>query len=178
MKTSKLAAALILTLTASAASAAQYRPAPKPAQFFDNARVISSIPVYEEINTPRQECWVEQVGYEYETRDRKYGGTVLGTLLGGAIGHQFGKGHGRDAATAVGAVVGAVAGSNADQRGSRSYRRPVEEERCRTVDDWSRRITGYDVVYRYQGEEYATFLTYDPGPSLRLKVNFSIADRR
>jgi uncharacterized protein YcfJ len=178
MKTSTLTAALILTLSAAAASAGHYRPSPKPAQFFDQARVVSSIPVYEEVNAPRQECWVEQTGYEYETRDRKYGGTVLGTLLGGAIGHQIGKGHGRDAATAVGAVIGAVAGSNADNRDSRTYRRPVEEERCRTVDNWTRRITGYDVVYRYQGNEYSTFLNYDPGSTLRLQVSFSIADRR
>jgi len=32
------------------------------ADFVDNARVISSTPIYERVNEPRRECWTETVG--------------------------------------------------------------------------------------------------------------------
>lgn len=178
MKAVKLISALTLALATTAAWAGgPYRPAPQPVVFSDTARVLSSAPVYDEINEPRRECWTERTGYSREPRDRSYGGAVLGAIVGGVVGHQFGKGSGKDAATAAGAAIGAVAGDNIDNddRGARG--RPVEQERCRTVDNWSRRIVGYDVVYRYHGNEYNAFLPYEPGPTLRLRVHFSVDER-
>lgn len=172
-----LGATIGLSIFATAASAGAYRPAPQPVQFSDTARVLSSTPVYDEFNEPRRECWTERTGYTREHRDRSYGGAVLGGIVGGVIGHQFGKGSGKDAATAAGAVVGAITGDNIDNAGRSGYSRPVVEERCRTVDNWSRRVVGYDVVYRYRGNEYTTFLPYEPGPTLRVNVNVSVAER-
>lgn len=177
MKTTRLFTAIALTLATAGALAGPYRPAPQPIQFTDTARVISSTPVYDEFNEPRRECWSERNGYAYESRDRSYGGAIMGAIVGGVIGHQFGRGGGKDAATAAGAAIGAVTGDNIDNDDRVVRRRPVFEERCRTVDNWSRRITGYDVVYRYQGNEYTTFLPRDPGPTLRLRVNVSVAER-
>lgn len=175
MKTLQLISALSLALatTTALASPPQYAQA----RFSDTARVISSTPVYEEYNEPRRECWTERAGYRYEKDDRSYGGAILGAIVGGVVGNQFGKGGGKSAATAAGAAIGAVTGDNIDNDDRYVRRRPVTEERCRMVDNWSRRITGYDVVYRYHGERYTAFLPYDPGPTLKLRVALDIDER-
>jgi uncharacterized protein YcfJ len=182
-----IAPALLLALLNSAPSLAGGYP-PSGA-FQDNAKVVASTPVYESINEPRRECWEEEVRYEprYERpnrRDSNAGSAIFGGLVGGVLGNSIGKGDGRKAATAIGAVLGAVAGDNyADsRRGDARYYQSSEprvrvEQRCREIDNWSRRLTGYDVTYRYQGQEYTTFMTRDPGNSVRVNVNVSLADQ-
>lgn len=148
-------------------------------QFFDRGRVVSSTPVYEETNLPRRECWTERVGgYRESAGDRSYGGAILGGLVGGILGNQVGKGSGRKAAAVVGATTGAIVGDRIDNDGDRDAERydTREVERCREVDNWSRKVSGYNVVYRYQGHEYATFLPYDPGSEIKLRVNVSVAE--
>ncbi|MGQ9686780.1 MAG: glycine zipper 2TM domain-containing protein [Thiobacillaceae bacterium] len=179
--TRKLAlAALVAALAASGASWAkppfkrEYQDA-----FHDTAWVVARTPVYEEVNTPRRECWTEQVGYEYSSPSRSYGGAIIGAIAGGILGNQVGKGTGKTVATAVGAATGAIVGDNIDNDGHRSQPvagRPIMEERCRMVDQWERRLTGYNVVYRYQGREYTAFLPYDPGSSVRVRVQVSLAE--
>lgn len=179
MRNTKLitAATLMLAVTGAAWAGPKHRDA-QPYEYFDQARVVSSTPIYEEFNEPRRECWTEQVSYE-APRDRSYGGAIVGGIVGGILGNQVGKGTGKTVATAVGAATGAMVGDNVDNRG-----RPIgkqiqteDVERCRTVDNWSRRVAGYDVVYRFQGRNYSTVLPYDPGNNLRLKVNVSVAER-
>lgn len=145
--------------------------------FKDHARVIASVPIYEEYNEPRQECWTERVGY-YESRaERSYTGAIIGGIAGGILGNQVGKGNGKVIATAVGAATGAMVGDSIDNDGRRvAGRGPRYEERCRTVDHWSRRIAGYNVTYRYQGRDYDTVLPYDPGPTVRVRVRVDIDD--
>ncbi|WP_269532759.1 glycine zipper 2TM domain-containing protein [Chitinimonas sp. BJYL2] len=142
--------------------------------FEDTARVRSVEPEYERISMPRRECTVETV---YETRktqsERSYGGAVVGGIAGGLLGNQVGKGHGREAATAVGAVIGALAGDRLDNRDRRTeYEQvPSEIQRCRTVDDWQTRVTGYRVVYDYRGQQYSTVLRDKPGKTLPVRVS-------
>lgn len=149
--------------------------------FQDTAWVVASAPVYERVNEPQRECWSEQVGYEsVRSRDRSYGGAVLGTIVGGILGNQIGKGSGRSVATAVGAATGAIVGDNIGNDGrepSSAQRRPVYEERCQINDNWSQRLTGYNVTYRYQGRDYTTFMPHDPGRSVKVNVNVSLAER-
>jgi uncharacterized protein YcfJ len=172
-KTLTLASAALLALYAGAGSAAG-----NPNQSFnDRGRVISSTPVYEEINQPRRECWTERVTESRETvRDRSVGGALIGGLAGGILGHQVGKGSGRKAATIVGAATGAIVGDRIDNDGDRyaESRAPRDVEHCRSVDNWSRKVSGYDVIYRYGGQEYRTFLPYDPGSEIKLRVNVSV----
>ena len=145
--------------------------------FQDRAEVISSTPVYQSVNDPRRECWNEPVGYE-TTRRREYGGAVLGGLVGGLLGSQFGKGSGRTLGTAVGAATGAIVGDNIDNNGHQAVAgAPIYEQRCRQIDNWSRQLTGYNVTYRYQGQTYAAFLPYDPGRTVRVNVNVSLAEQ-
>jgi len=145
--------------------------------FQDRAEVISSTPVYQSVNDPRRECWNEPVGYE-TTRRREYGGAVLGGLVGGLLGSQFGKGSGRLLGTAAGAATGAIVGDNIDNDGHQAVAgAPIYEQRCRQIDTWSRQLTGYNVTYRYQGQTYSAFLPYDPGRTVRVNVNVSLAEQ-
>lgn len=146
--------------------------------FLDQARVVSKTPVYTEINTPRRECWIERVSYIDDTpRERSYGGAILGTIVGGVVGHQLGKGTGKTVATAVGAATGAMVGDSLDNRGRAASRASESVERCRSVDHWTRELTGYNIVYRYQGREYSAFLPYDPGDFVHVNVSVSLAER-
>ncbi len=78
------------------------------ADFVDNARVISSTPIYDRVNEPRRECWTETV--QVAPQERSMTGTVVGGVAGGLLGSQVGGGNGNTAATGVGAVAGAVVG--------------------------------------------------------------------
>ncbi|GAB3243067.1 glycine zipper 2TM domain-containing protein [Chitinimonas naiadis] len=142
--------------------------------FEDTARVRNVEPQYERISVPRKECTSEVVT---ETRrvggDRSYGGAVVGGVAGAIVGNQVGKGHGREAATALGAVVGALTGDRIDNRDNRTeYEEiPREIQRCRTVEDWQSRVTGYRVTYEYRGQQYTSFMRDNPGKSLPVRVS-------
>lgn len=178
-----IAPALLLALFASTPGMAGN--AASSSVFQDTARVVASTPIYESINQPKRECWEEEVRYETRRYDRRasdsnVGSAIFGGLVGGVLGNSVGKGDGRKAATAIGAALGAIAGdSYADNR--RGYvsgePRVQVEQRCREVDNWSRRLTGYDVTYRYQGHEYTTFMPFDPGSKVRVNVNVSLAEQ-
>ena len=102
--------------------------------------------------------------------------SILGGIVGGVIGNRFGKGHGREAATAAGAVAGALIGRQYDSRG---HTEVVQEEsvqqrevrRCRQVDNWESRITGYRVTYEYAGRRYTGFMPNDPGREVKVRVS-------
>lgn len=172
-----LASALALGATGALADP-PYPPNAGPVQYTDTARVLSSAPVYQQINQPTRECWQEQTGYVTEpSGSHSYGGAVLGAIVGGVVGHQIGGGSGKDAATAAGAAIGAITGDNIDNRDRTVQSRPVVQERCRTVDHWTQRITGYNVTYRYKGNVYTSFMSYDPGATVRLNVSIDVADQ-
>ena len=109
-------------------------------------------------------------------------GTVLGAVIGGVVGHQFGNSsRGRDHGTAAGAVVGGLIGNQIerDQAGPSAsreievQRRPVERDvqRCRVVDEVREATVGWDVRYEYQGREFATRMSTDPGRFVRVRVD-------
>ncbi len=147
------------------------------ARFTDRAQVISSTPIYQQVNEPRRECWTETVDAEYREERRSYGGAIVGGVVGGLLGNTVGKGNGRTAAAAVGAVTGALVGdklSNRDGYGNQ----PRQVEHCREDDNYRQVITGYDVVYRYRGREFNTTLPYDPGNTLNLNVSTVVAQNQ
>ncbi|QNM95825.1 glycine zipper 2TM domain-containing protein [Chitinimonas koreensis] len=142
--------------------------------FTDTARVRSVEPQYERISTPRKECTREVVTETRHIEERRsYGGAVVGGLAGAVIGNQVGKGHGREAATALGAVVGAMTGDRIDNRDRGGYYEevPREIQRCRTVEDWESRVTGYRVTYDYRGQQYTALMPDNPGKTLRVRVS-------
>lgn len=146
-------------------------------QFRDRAKVVSSTPVYEQINEPRRECWTEYESREVYRNGNSTGGAILGAVVGGLVGSTVGKGNGKVAAAAVGAATGAVVGDRWNDRGGNYAHEERPVERCRVTDNYRRDIVGYDIVYRYNGRDYATRLPHDPGKWLDLDVNLSVAGR-
>jgi len=147
--------------------------------FTDFARVKSVVPQYDRVNAPRKECTTEVIN---ETRrvpagngERNYGGAVVGGIAGALLGNQVGGGHGREAATAAGAVIGALSGDNIANKDSNRVERyeesPREVQRCRTVESWQQRLTGYQVTYEYHGQRYSTLMNSDPGSQIRVRVS-------
>lgn len=145
---------------------------------FDYAPVISAEPIvnYVTVSTPVRECWQETQHYRTEHRRRNGGETLVGALIGGVIGHQFGSGRGNDAATVAGTLIGAAIGSDSGRRNdhgrySEVRSRPVE--RCQTNyrEHQEKRIDGYRVTYRYNGQKYLTEMPYDPGSKIRVRVD-------
>ena len=127
--------------------------------------------------------------YYAEPRQNSGAGAVLGAIVGGVIGHQFGNSSaGRDHGTAAGAVIGGFIGNDVERnnnsydRYDNGYRRassyevervPVtrDVQRCDVVSDSREEIRGYDVRYNYNGRDYTTRLSYDPGPTIPVNVD-------
>jgi len=171
-------AALLLGLaTPAVADHDDYRSA---GPVYDYAQVLSSKPIvrYVTVTTPVRECWED---VEYYTVNQQPPGagarTLFGAVVGGVIGHQFGSGHGNDAATVAGTLIGASIGNQSAYRkhggkyGPVEYSRPVK--RCSTQyrEHQEERIDGYQVVYRYNGQKYATRMANDPGRRIRVRVD-------
>lgn len=140
-----------------------------PAQ--DYAKVVSVTPEYDRVAVPRQECRDEVVQTSRPSDDRSNSGAVIGGIAGAIIGSQVGKGNGNKAAIAAGAVTGAIAGDRIDNRSSNSQGSTQTVRRCYTVEHWDNRRTGYRVTYVYGGKSYATVMSYDPGPEIRVRVS-------
>ena len=142
---------------------------------YDYATVISSRPIvrYVTVTTPVKECWQDTEYYTVQHRRRGAGGALAGAIIGGVVGHQFGSGRGNDAATVAGTLIGAAIGSGGNRHSGyeTSHSRPVT--RCETQyrEHQEERIDGYDVVYRYHGQKYATRMPHDPGNRIRIRVD-------
>jgi uncharacterized protein YcfJ len=130
-------------------------------------RVISSTPVVQQVNVPRQVC-NQQVAQVQERAPTSGGGAVLGAIVGGLLGNTVGGGMGRAAATGVGVIAGAAVGNNLEQRDSQYASRPVTQ--CTTQTAYENRTVGYNVQYEYAGKTYNVQMPYDPGPTIRLNI--------
>jgi uncharacterized protein YcfJ len=136
-----------------------YQRDDRPAYQESYARVIESTPVYAS-NT--EECWNPRTQAYEARRDSRSGigaGTAVGAVAGGVLGHQVGD----DAGTAVGAILGGIIGHQIEKDRNRSD--DLDLSRCRYASDTSN-VQAYDVRYRYQGQEYVTRMSYDPGNRL------------
>jgi uncharacterized protein YcfJ len=155
----RIVAPLLLTTLAAPAFATDYT---------DSAPVISSVPVYQTVNEPRQQCWTESVTSYEEYRSP--GGAILGGLTGGLIGNSIGRGNGRAASTAFGVVIGALVGDHIANRDNSAVAvtRPIQ--RCQTVQSYRQVLTGYQVTYNYNGRNTTVVLPYDPGPRVPIEV--------
>lgn len=153
------------------------------ADFVDTAKVISSTPIYERVSEPRQECWNETVSSggavtkSAPVEERSIGGALVGGVVGGVVGSQIGQGTGNTVATAAGAIAGAIIGDRVanPSQGTTQTATPApqtrEERHCRQVDNVREVIRGYNVTYRYNGQEVTTRLPYQPGSTVRVGVS-------
>jgi len=107
------------------------------------------------------------------SENRSATGAVVGGIAGGLLGSQVGGGSGRNAATAAGAIAGAIIG---DRVANPSSPQTQQVQRCRQVNDYHEEISGYNVVYRYQGREITTRLPYKPGRTVQVGVSLNVID--
>ncbi|WP_305119268.1 glycine zipper 2TM domain-containing protein [Tahibacter harae] len=142
--------------------------AAREAEQFAAVRRVS--PVIEQVSTPRKECEQVTVSKRQAERDGNVGGTLIGAVVGGALGNQVGRGNGRKAATVAGAVAGGMVGHEMDKRHQGGKVVNSTETRCRTVNDVSDKVVGYDVTYTHKGREYTTRMDHDPGDRIEVEA--------
>jgi uncharacterized protein YcfJ len=136
--------------------------------YTDSARVVSSVPIYQTISQPQQQCWTESVT-SYEEQ-RSPGGLIVGGLTGGLLGNAIGRGRGRPASTVVGAIIGAAVGDHIANRDRNVLlvSRPIQH--CQTVESVHQVLTGYQVTYDYNGRYSTVMLPYNPGARVPLEI--------
>lgn len=136
------------------------------AQAEESGRVISSVPVIQQVAVPRQVCNQQQV--LVQPQQSSGGGALLGAVVGGLLGNTIGHGNGRAAATGIGIVGGAAVGDNVERRGNGPV--ATTQQTCSTQTFYENRTVGYNVTYEYAGKQYQVQMPYDPGPTVRLQV--------
>lgn len=147
------------------------------------------VTAYEQRRVPVRAEYVSEP--RYVERQNSGAGAVLGAIVGGVIGHQFGNSSGgRDRGTAAGAIIGGLVGNDIERNSGgydryssydSGYRRSAYEvervpvtrdvQRCNIVNDYRDEIRGYDVRYSYNGREYTTRTSYDPGRTIQVNVD-------
>jgi uncharacterized protein YcfJ len=127
-------------------------------------RVISSTPVIQQVQVPRQVCSNQPVAVQ---QPRSGAGAVIGAIAGAALGNAIGSGTGRAVATGIGLVGGAAVGDRVEGGGTMVQ----NMQSCTTQTYYENRTVGYNVTYEYAGQQYTVQMPYDPGPSIRLQVS-------
>ena len=130
--------------------------------------VLSSTPVIQQVAVPRTVCQPVAPAQVSTTG----GGAAVGGLTGAGIGSMIGHGSGNTAAIAVGAIMGAIVGNNVEAQNQR-YAQTVPQ--CFTENVSENRTVGYDVVYEYRGQQYSARMPYDPGRSVQLQMQQTLA---
>ena len=105
--------------------------------------------------------------------NRSATGAIIGGIAGGLLGSQVGGGSGRNAAAAAGAIVGSIVG---DRVANPDAPQSQQVQHCRQVESYHEEVSGYNVVYRYNGREITTRLPYQPGRTVRVGVSLSVMD--
>lgn len=139
-------------------------------EYIDYAKVISSEPVYEVVQSayPVQECWDEEV--EYRRNSESPTSTIAGGIVGGVIGNQFGRGSGKAVMTMAGTLLGATVGRDLGREPGHTV--IADERHCETVKRYreEEKLVGYRVTYRYKGKILVTRTEHDPGDTIPIRV--------
>ncbi len=134
------------------------------------ADVVAVKEVTQTISTPREECQDVQVQKQAPVKDQnRVAGTVIGGVAGGLLGSTIGGGKGKTVATVAGAAGGAYAGNQVQKNMQQKDVETTTERRCKTVNETSRKLIGYDVTYRLEGKEGVVRTTFQPGATIPVK---------
>ena len=127
-------------------------------------RVVSSMPIIQQVAVPRQVCTQQQVA----TQAQKSGaGSAMGAIAGGVVGNAIGKGEGNALATAIGLIGGAILGDRIEGAPPTEMR---NVQTCSTQNFYENRTIAYNVVYEFNGKQYTVSMPQDPGPFVKLQV--------
>jgi uncharacterized protein YcfJ len=134
------------------------------------AAVVAVQEATQTVVTPREECQDVQVRKQAPAQDSlRIAGTVLGGVAGGFLGSTIGAGAGRTVATVAGAAGGAFAGNQVQKNMQEKNVVTRTERRCKTVNDTTQQLIGYDVTYRLDGKERVVRTSFKPGATLPVK---------
>ena len=86
-------------------------------------------------------------------------------LLGSAVG----GGKGKTLATVAGAAAGGYAGNQVQKNMQQKDVVTQTEHRCKTLNDKSQKVVGYNVTYRLDSKEGVVRTTFKPGSTLPVK---------
>jgi uncharacterized protein YcfJ len=128
--------------------------------------VISTVPIVQQVQVPRQVC--QQGMVQADPQQTTGAGGILGAIAGAAIGSQIGGGSGRGAAMVVGTMAGALVGNQVEANGRVQHAQASTH--CTTQVSYENRTVAYEVTYEYAGKQHKVQLPYDPGPTIRLQV--------
>lgn len=147
----------------------------------ERARVISTVPVVQQVGVPQQFCEDAQV---YSGQRTSGTGAVIGAVIGGVAGNALGSGGGRrhhghghrgyyqgpsrGASTVVGAIAGGLIGNVIESSNSQPAYETVRQCTHETV--YENRTVAYDVTYEYAGRHYTTRLDHNPGAWMPVQV--------
>ncbi|MEX0738481.1 MAG: glycine zipper 2TM domain-containing protein [Pseudohongiella sp.] len=140
------------------------------------ADVLDSRPIYQSVtvSAPREECWQEQVRVKDSHRSGSRTPALISAIVGGALGNAVGN---NSSSRKVGTVVGAVLGHSVgrDIVAANSRHEPARYQtvqQCELVEEYydEERLMGYQVRYRYNGEDFSVRMDDDPGERIRLRV--------
>jgi uncharacterized protein YcfJ len=141
------------------------------------AEVLETRPVYQAVTvaSPREECWQEEVRVRESRHNESRTPVLISTVIGGALGNAVGN---NKSSQRVGTVVGAVLGHSVGRDIVRANNHPQPAryqtvQHCETVTRYSEeeRLMGYQVRYRYNGQEFTVRADQDPGDRIRLRVS-------
>ena len=150
-----------------------YRALTKP-KFAD---VIAVKEVTQTINTPREECQDVQVQKQAPVKDEhRIAGSVIGGVAGGLLGSTIGGGKGKTVATVAGAAGGAYAGNQVQKNMQEKDVVTTTEKRCKTVNDTTKKLVGYDVTYRLDGKEGVVRTSFKPDKTIPVKDGQLVLD--
>ncbi len=134
------------------------------------AEVVAVKEVMTTVVTPREVCENVAVQRQAPVKDEhRIAGTVVGGLAGGLLGSQIGGGSGKKVATVAGAVAGGYAGNQVQKGMQERDTVTTTERRCKTVNDKTQKLSGYDVTYRLDGQSGTVRTSFKPGATLPVK---------
>ena len=147
--------------------------------YTDTAEVMEVEPITRvvRVETPRRECWDEQVPLRRSTRrDGSATPIIIGGILGGVVGNQFGKGDGKTAMTVAGALLGSAIGHDHARRHTAAgdySEYTTTRTRCTVRSEYheEERVEAYRVKYSYNGRVYVTRTREHPGDRLPVSVS-------
>ena len=134
------------------------------------AEVVAVKEVTETVVTPREHCEDVQVQRQAPVKDpNRIAGTAIGAVAGGLLGSTIGGGKGKTLATIGGAAAGGYAGNQVQENMQQKDVNATTERRCRTVNEKSQKLVGYNVTYRLEGKEGQVRMSFKPGQTLPVK---------
>jgi uncharacterized protein YcfJ len=131
------------------------------------ADVVAVKEVTETVVTPRQHCEDVAVQHKAPVKDEhRIAGTAVGAVAGGLLGSTLGGGKGKTVATVAGAAAGGYAGNRVQKNMQDKDVVTTTERRCKTVQEKSQKLVGYDVSYRLDGKDGTVRMSTRPGATL------------